>query len=267
MVIRKFIPSPRLTKFIKCYYYLENSDESLITDTFFADGCIEAVFSLGWDFYKGGSRENWAKIIGQIIKPRHLEIIGKGQSFGIWFYPHTFSYFSNIQVFELNDRVVSWDLLFPNSSAEFVGNCIYEKQFDKLIKGVDDFLLKKMSGYKEKSSDQLTEHAIHYLYQHKASSDLNYLSSLLNVSQRYLQKIFLTKIGFSQKQFIRILRFQQILQRLSQENISSLTTLAYENEYYDQSHFVREFKSFTGFLPSEFEAKKLPINQYFITAD
>lgn len=266
MVITKFTPSAPLTKFIKCYYYLENTDDLFMRDTFFADGCIEAVFSLGWDFYKDGSKEDWAKIIGQIIKPRSLKIVGKGQSFGIWFYPHTFSFFSSIQMFELNDRVLSWDVLFPNSFAEFVGDCIYERQFDQLIKGVDDFLLKRISGYKEKSFDKLTEPAIHYLYQYKAFSDLNHLASLLNVSQRYLQKAFLTKIGFSQKQFLRILRFQQILQRLSQRDISSLTTLAYENDFYDQSHFVREFKAFTGFLPSEFETKNLPINQHFIVS-
>lgn len=267
MVITKFTPSTPLTKFIKCYYYLENTDDLFMRDTFFADGCIEAVFSLGWNFYKDGAKEDWAKIIGQIIKPRNLKIVGKGQSFGIWFYPHTFSFFSSIQMFELNDRVLSWDVLFPKSFAEFVGNCMYERRFDKLIKGVDDFLLKKISGYKEKSFDKLTEPAIHYLYQYKTYSDLDHLASLLNVSQRYLQKAFLTKIGFSQKQFLRILRFQQILQRLSQREISSLTTLAYENDFYDQSHFVREFKAFTGFLPSEFEAKKLPINQHFIVSE
>jgi len=264
MVVTKFAPSSRLVKYIKCYYYLENDQDRLMNDTYFADGCVEAVFSLGWDFYKDAVKEDWAKIIGQIIKPRTLKIVGKGQSFGIWFYPHTFTYFSDIKMFELNDRVLSWDLIFPRSVAEFVGNCIYEKQFDRLVKGIDDFLLTRISAHHEKSTDRLTEQAVQYLYQNKTSSALDQLASRLQVSQRYIQKVFLTKIGVSQKQFIRILRFQDILQKLSQREIASLTTLAHENNFYDQSHFIREFKTFTGLRPSEFEAKNLPINRHFI---
>ena len=264
MILQKYSPCTQLGKFIKCYYYLENNDNKIINDTFFADGCIEAVFSLGWNFYQADNKENWAKIIGQIIKPRELKIVGSGQSFGIWFYPHTFPRFSKVQMSELNDRVVPWDVLFPKSFADFVGNCLYERQFEKLINGVDNFLLKKICGYEVQSMDILTESAVQYLYQHKTGSDLDRLASWLNVSQRYLQKAFLAKIGFSQKQFIRVLRFQQILQRLSQGEIPNLTGLAYENDFYDQSHFVREFKAFTGSPPSEFKARELPINQHFI---
>ena len=264
MVVTKFAPSVGLRKYIKCYYYLENNNDQWITDTYFADGCLEAVFSVGWDFYKDGIKEDWAKIIGQIIKPRSLKIAGKGQSFGIWFYPHTFSFFSDIELFQLNDRVLSWDLLFPNSMAEFVGNCLYEKQFDRLVKGMDDFLLTRISAHHEKPTDRLTEQSVQYLYQNKTSSSLKHLASRLQVSQRYIQKLFVTKIGVSQKQFIRILRFQDTLQKLSERQSSSLTTLAYENNFYDQSHFIREFKTFTGLRPSEFEAKNLPINRHFI---
>ena len=57
MVVTKFAPSVGLRKYIKCYYYLENNNDQWITDTYFADGCLEAVFSVGWDFYKDGIKE------------------------------------------------------------------------------------------------------------------------------------------------------------------------------------------------------------------
>ena len=267
MILKTFTPHVGLRKFIKCYYYLENNDNTVITDTFFADGCVEAVISVGWDFYKDGAREDWAKIIGQIIKPRQLNIVGRGQSFGIWFYPHTFSRFANIRMFELNDHTWPWDAFFPKSFAEFVGNCMCERQFDELVMGVDDFLLKKVSAYKEKSTDKLAESAIRHLYENKSLTDLNHLASSLNVSGRYLQKTFLTKVGLSPKQFVRVLRFQQVLQQLGHVDKKTFTQLAYENHFYDQSHFIREFKSYTGLTPSDFELQNLPINQYFITRE
>lgn len=266
MEIRRFNPSPQLAKFVRCYYYIENGRDVVINDTFFADGCMEAVFSLGWEFYKDGTKEDWAKVIGQITKPRRLNITGKGQSFGIWFHPHTFSYLSKVPAFELNDRVLPWDALFPESFAEFVGNCIYERRFDELVRGVESFLSKKISAHKEQALDRLTDAAVHYMCEHKWHTDLHHLASRLNVSTRLLQKAFLNKIGVSQKQFLRILRFQQVLESLRRPGLPNLTVMAYAHDFYDQSHFIREFKAFTGVAPSHFELAKLPINQHFIAA-
>ncbi len=264
MKIQQLTPSAALRKFVKCYYYIDNPYEYLMEDTFFADGCVEAIFSVGWDFYKDGVREDRAKVIGQILKPRKLKITGKGRSFGIWFYPHTFSRFSRIPMSELNDRVIPWDTLFPESFADIAGNCMVDDDVDQLVNATDSLLLERLSRYGEHSSDQLVDYAINYLHQNKSTPDLNKLALSLNVTQRYLQKVFLTRVGFSQKHFARILRFQQTLQTLTQQQSSSLTALAYANLYYDQSHFIREFKSFTGMAPSAFRSDNLPINQHFI---
>lgn len=266
MVIRRLTPAHRLQKLIKCYYYLERDDDRTLYDTYFADGCVEVCFSTGWDFYKDGNKEDRAKIIGQIIKPRALEIRGKGKSFGIWFYPHAFSYFLRMNLDELNDRVVAWDQLFPRSVSEFVDNCLHDGQLGRLAQGMDRFWLNRLSSHKEKQADQLLEFCVDYLYQRKATADLDELSSTLSVSQRYLQKMFVSKIGFSQKHLLRILRFQNVMRQLP-DYTSSLTQLAYEHHFYDQSHFIREFKSFTGFSPSNFDAQQLPINQHFLSVD
>lgn len=266
MLVKTFKPSPRLAKCVKCYYYLENTDDISVDDTFFADGCIEAVFSVGWDFYKDGAKEDWAKIIGQIIKPRTLKVVGKGQSFGIWFYPHSFSAFSDIPLHELTDRVLSWDVLFPASFGRIIGDCMCDNRLDELPRVTDSFLLRVLEWREERSIQKLTEAAVSYLYQHQDNPDLNQLASELNVSQRYLQRAFLTNIGFSQSRFLRILRFQKVLQTLSRGAVSSLTSLAYEHSFFDQSHLIREFKAFTGIAPSAFNTAHLPINRLFVTA-
>jgi AraC-like DNA-binding protein len=267
MLVRTFTPSPKLARYVKCYYYLENNDDIIVEDTYFADGCIEAVFSVGWDFYKDGMKENWAKVIGQILKPRTLKIVGKGQSFGIWFYPHSFSSFLKVPVHELTDRVIPWDDLFPGSFARIVGDLLSDNRIEELPEVADAFLLRVLAWHEEKTIHKLTEAAVSYLYEHQGTQDLNELASKLNVSQRYLQKAFLTNVGFSQAKFLRILRFQKALQRLSRGEVSNLTTLAHESDFFDQSHFIREFKAFTGMIPSAFSAEKLPINRLFVTAD
>ncbi len=265
MLIQRLTPAPGLQHLIKCYYYIENSDDRTFSDTYFSDGCIEVVFSTGWEFYKDKQKEDWAKVIGQIVKPRTLEITGKGRSFGIWFYPHAFSYFTGLNLSELNDRVISWDLLFPHSVSQFVGNCLENDQLVTLVEGMNTFWLNQLSKHRETRADRIVEVAVNYLFQEK-SADLGRLPKLLNVTQRYLQKLFVARIGFSPKHLQRILRFQDVLRTLPSYT-SSLTNLAYEHHYYDQSHFVREFKEFTGHPPSDFDTTQLPINQHFIGAE
>lgn len=267
MIITRYKPCVALEKYIKWYYHIDNRDDLSITDSYFADGCVEAVFSTGWNFYKDGVEESWAKVIGQIIKPRTLRIVGKGKSFGIWFHPHTFSCFNHLKMSELTDRVADWELLFPKWFADFVGNCLNDHQLDKLIEGTDTFLMTQLSKHKESCIDRIAENAIRSFYDTRTHISLNQLASTLNVSQRYLQKTFLERVGMTQKQFLRMIRFQQTLLQMSKGGGWNFTKLTYDNDYYDQSHFVKEFKSFTGLSPSEFVKENFPINQHFITAE
>lgn len=267
MIIQRIQPSPRLSKLVKCYYYLENTNTPELTDTYFADGCVEAVFSIGWDFFKDGQRENWAKVIGQILTPRNLRITGTGRSFGIWFYPHTFPTFSPVEMTQLNDRALPWDELFPASFAEVVGNCLCDNSLDILIRRTDQFLIERSTKYSHKTTDELAAFTIDYLYNQPPDEKLSRLSSLMGVSPRHLQRTFISKTGLTQKQFLRVLRFQHAMHQLCRRTDVNLTGLAHDSGYFDQAHFIREFKTFTGITPSAFQANSLPINRHFIGAE
>ena len=264
MDIRLLAPPPQLANAVKCYYYIDNPHDSLVYDTFFADGCVEAVFSLGWEFYSGGQREDWAKVIGQIVKPRRLAIKGRGRSFGVWFYPHTFSYFTRVPLHEMNDSVIPWDDLFSRDLCEFIGNCLSDGSIERLVAGVNRFLIGKLIQHQRKRMDNVIAFAVDDLLQKGIQADLDSLARQLNVSHRSLQRGFLERVGYSQKHFLRVARFQDALRDLREGAAVSLTEVAHANDYFDQAHFNREFKRFTGFAPSAFRAIKLPINQYFL---
>jgi len=77
-----------------------------------------------------------------------------------------------------------------------------------------------------------------------------------NVTPRYLQKLFVQYTGMTPKLFSKINRFQLSLQLISR-NESSFTAIAYDCGYADQSHFIRDFKSFTGTTPSSYSNTSL----------
>ncbi|MFD0878251.1 helix-turn-helix domain-containing protein, partial [Massilia pinisoli] len=48
------------------------------------------------------------------------------------------------------------------------------------------------------------------------------------------------------------------------QNSESLTAIAYEGNYYDQAHFIKDFKAFTGVSPKKFYANNLRMSALFI---
>jgi len=71
------------------------------------------------------------------------------------------------------------------------------------------------------------------------------------LSQRHLSRRFQQCIGLSPKEYLRVSRFIRSLQHLKKYPAHSLTEIAYESSYYDQAHFIRDYKTFTGHTPGE----------------
>ena len=73
-----------------------------------------------------------------------------------------------------------------------------------------------------------------------------------NVSIRQLERMYLKYVGLSASTYITLDRFHDSVNQLLKRGYSKLSDLAYDNEYFDQMHFIREFKRFTGNTPGEF---------------
>ncbi|MGO3859938.1 helix-turn-helix domain-containing protein [Neisseriaceae bacterium CLB008] len=78
------------------------------------------------------------------------------------------------------------------------------------------------------------------------------LEAYTGYSSRYINKTFTEHFGLSPKQYCLIVRFQYTLQKLTLAGPISLTNLALEQGYADQSHFLREFKKFAALAPTKF---------------
>ena len=90
------------------------------------------------------------------------------------------------------------------------------------------------------------------------------LADKLNIHRRNMERKFETAVGMSPKQLSRVVRLQSALKLLEQQKYSNLTSLAYESGYYDQAHFIRDFKEFTGISPKSFFADNLRLSALFI---
>jgi AraC-like DNA-binding protein len=94
------------------------------------------------------------------------------------------------------------------------------------------------------------------IYRLKGQLSVEDLSKDSHVSHRTIDRIFKQNVGTHPKEFIRIVRFQEVLKRLrtaasGQVPHESLLRIAYELGYYDHAHLTNEFKKYSGITPSE----------------
>jgi AraC-like DNA-binding protein len=112
---------------------------------------------------------------------------------------------------------------------------------------VEDFLI---SILRVNPPDQLVVSAISLIYQSSGNIRVNNLLSELHVSQSVLEKRFRQVVGTSPKKFASIVRFKHTLNAYNSSK--SLTDLGYEAGFYDQAHFIKEIRHFTGESPETF---------------
>ncbi len=112
---------------------------------------------------------------------------------------------------------------------------------------VENFLLSML---KHTDVDQLVKNALRLIYAAKGNVRIKQLAEELNTSQSPLEKRFRNVVGATPKKFASIVRFQSIANEISMAD--SLTDAAFEAGYYDQAHFIKDFKQFTGDTPNDF---------------
>jgi len=103
---------------------------------------------------------------------------------------------------------------------------------------------------KAKDADKLVIRAVQIIYDSRGSVKMKSLHEQLYISQSAFEKRFRKLVGASPKKFASIVRFNTVLQDIGKAK--SLTEICYENDFFDQAHFIKDFKQFTGSTPENF---------------
>lgn len=149
---------------------------------------------------------------------------------------------------ELFNESVSLDNFMLRSELLIVEEQLQEAQTDEeRIKVVESFLLARLQPV---AADELVAAAVALIHKSKGDIRIKDLALQLHTSQSPLEKRFRSRVGASPKKFASIIRMKHAIQQYTPG--ASLTGLGYEAGFYDQSHFIREFKLFTGQSPESF---------------
>jgi AraC-like DNA-binding protein len=82
------------------------------------------------------------------------------------------------------------------------------------------------------------------------------------VSQKTLIRLFAEEVGMTPKTYLRVARFQRVLARVHAAPDVDWMEIVERHGYYDQPHFIREFKEFSGFTPGDYFKRRGPYLQH-----
>lgn len=149
---------------------------------------------------------------------------------------------------ELFRESVSLDNFMLRSELLFLEEELAEaKTHEKRIATVERFLIRRM---KNSDLDKLILAALALIHKSNGTIRISELAEQLHISQSPLEKRFRQVVGTSPKKFASIVRLKNMVDKY--DVTSSFTELSYQAGFYDQAHFIKEFKSFTGKTPEKF---------------
>lgn len=153
---------------------------------------------------------------------------------------------------ELFRESVSLDNFMTHSALLLLEEELAEAKTDvKRIAALERFLIAQM---KNTEPDKLVLTALALIHKTKGNIRISELMDQLHISQSPLEKRFRQVVGTSPKKFTSIVRMKNVVQHYNAK--SSLTELSNEAGFYDQAHFIKEFKTFTGETPEKFFSGK-----------
>lgn len=167
----------------------------------------------------------------------------------VYFTETGFTHFAAAPVNELFNLSVSLEEIFDKHNVREVEEKLATANTDKQrIKIVEQFLLSQL---KDIQTDRLIIEAVKLIYQSQGTIRIKELNERLSISQSPFEKRFRKVVGTTPKKFATIVRFNTVLNDLDKSK--SLTEICYENNFFDQAHFIKDFKQFTGDTPENFK--------------
>lgn len=267
MDYRTYDVDPGLHDFVKCFWTLEAPAEaSPEKQRIVPDGCMEMIFHYG-DRYRQYTAEGNAIlqpacfVFGQITTTLDIMPTGASGIFAARFFPEGFTPLATISLQAMENRAVPLEMLFGTAGLALGQQVLQAASTEERIKITETFLQERLSD--PGAIDRIVRSSVSLMLNDNGQLSVAALSKQMNINRRQLERRFASVIGLSPKQLAKIIRLQATLRMLLNKQCTSLTELAYEGAYYDQAHFIKDFKEFTGMSPRKFYAGHLKMSAFF----
>lgn len=237
-------PSDHLSEYIYCYWRLKTSEklDSPFSYRVVSDGCIDIlleVTNLDRIFITGFSKSFLQYDLGVAF-----------DYIGIRFLPGGFPQLFNISAVDLVDQFLDLSEFLPKLSTDISQSWVKQESLNHYKLSFDQIFLEITADSPALiTADSRIINAMREILKSGGNIDIKSLD--VGLSERQLRRVFQFYYGVSPKTFCQIVRFQNILRAKPSQESLKRNKVFYAAGYYDQAHFIKEFKNFYGVTPTQ----------------
>lgn len=246
-----------LEPYVKCYWLsvftgTESEAQKLSPKpvTLVPDGGSSIIFDIN---YKQNCHHE--SVWGVMDKPMvvyNQHSISKGEimTFGADFKPGGLRRFLDMPMWEFANESPELESISYSTFHELAERMVNASSIGEQISIVEAFLLNQLD--KVNAIQATVMEALYTINKTSGSIKISELAAGLFVSERNLRRLFNEHVGVSPKTLCRITRLQNVIRQCTEYKQLDFLIAAYDNGYFDQSHFIKDFKEFCGYTPGQY---------------
>jgi AraC-like DNA-binding protein len=249
-------PSAPLNSYIDSFYY-PNDSGPLPREKVLPLPAIDLKINFGGGFQVYDAEqgepsttltESW--VLGLWTKYHIVDWPSDLQYFGVSFKPGGAYPFMGLPLSELQDQVVSLDMIWGKLASELREQLYAAPTVRARFALLEQMLLTRLGAPSQ--GLKAVQYAVAEIARRHGALSIRELSGSMGMSQKHLIVQFKQMVGCTPKELARLYRFGDSLASIDLTKSVDWTLVAHQFRYHDQSHFIRDFKEFTGHTPTDY---------------
>lgn len=258
MIYRKFKPADWLAPFVECYFLWHSSGENVADFTVESPptGYCSFVINSGDEYFVQNKKyERLATpkqfISGQSIYSYRLSFRGRIDIAGIVFKPAALATLFDLPTYEYTEERIPLKNVFKAATVDNLARPLAAGIEDnEKAKLLEAFLAAQFPG--KKPQPDMIDNAANLIIEKNGLVDVGQIMKEVYMSRRNFERRFFKKVGLSPKYYARMRRISYILNLIAGKKKVDWAAIFSECEFYDHSHFIKDFTEFTGRTPQQY---------------
>jgi AraC-like DNA-binding protein len=256
MVFRTYQPGEPLSQFVEMFWFFSGGGLPHRKERVLPDGSAELVINLDDVPRKRFDRENPMRfetvrrswISGTQPEFIVIDVMPQATMMGVHFKPGGLAPFVSWPAGELSGQLIELDVLCGRAANDLRDELLEVSGVHAKFRCLEQFLLRHAQ--RSLCADPLVDWAIQVLLREPAAATVARVAGSAGLSHKHFIDRFRAVVGLSPKRFCRIRRFQRALTDLRARREVDWADVACACGYYDQAHFIHDFRGFSGLTPT-----------------
>jgi AraC-like DNA-binding protein len=257
---RKKVPAGPLSEFVACLWYSRGTPRSHEFERILPDGSVEIVINLQEDHfrvYEQHSNTLVQTVRGALVSGPRSDyfVIDTAQqllTIGVHFKPGGAFPFLGLPAADIQNQQVALHDLWGQAASDMREELLEAASVDQMFEVLEKWLLRQASRIERHPA---VVYALKEFRPGHARGVLD-VTDRIGISPKRFIQLFQKEVGLTPKLFCRVRRFQKVLHSVAMGERIEWADVALHCGYFDQAHFIHDFRAFSGLNPSTYIAQR-----------